>query len=179
MTATRISIHSVDPTPIRGAWSVHGEDSHARFVASTLRGALQVPGAFGALSGRLVVDDEGASGVLTIDAASVDTGNRLRDHHLHGRDFFVVAKHPQLRYELRALSGSADDLLRLEGDLLVAGTRTALALEATLRMREDGGAEIACRTTVDRVALGLRGARLLVPRAVEVDVLVILRPDEG
>jgi polyisoprenoid-binding protein YceI len=178
MTTTRTSASSDDSTPIQGAWRVDAEQSHARFVAATLRGAVKVPGAFGSLSGSLDVGAEGASGALTIDAASVDTGNRLRDRHLRGRDFFGVAKHPQLRYELRSLTRVADDLLRLGGDLFVAGTRTTLPLEATLRLSGDGSAEIACRRRVDRVALGIRGARMMVPRAVELDVAVALRPGD-
>jgi polyisoprenoid-binding protein YceI len=178
MTTTRTSTSSADWTPIQGAWRVDAEQSHARFVAASLRGAVTVRGAFGSLSGSLDVGAEGATGALTIDAASVDTGNRLRDRHLRGRDFFGVAQHPQLRYELRSLTRLAGDLLRLDGDLLVAGTRTTLPLEATLRLRGDGGAEIACRRRVDRVALGIRGARMMVPRAVELDVAVALRPGD-
>jgi polyisoprenoid-binding protein YceI len=176
MSTTCTAAVSHDSTPIPGAWRVDGESSRARFVARTLGGAAKVPGAFGSLSGSLVVDDENASGVLTIDPASVDTGNRLRDKHLRGRDFFRVGEHPQMRYELRSLTRRGDGLVRLEGDLFAAGTRTALRLDATLRLRKDGGAEIACRTRVDRVALGLRGARGMVPRAVELDVAVVLHP---
>jgi polyisoprenoid-binding protein YceI len=164
-----------DSTTIAGAWRVDAEQSHARFVAATLRGAVKVPGTFGSPSGRLVVGTDGASGTLAIDASSVDTGNRLRDRHLRGRDFFSVAKHPRLRYELRSLTHGADDLVQLEGDLVVAGARSSLPLKATLRLSEDGGMEIASRTRVDRNALGLRGARLLVPRDVELNVAVVLR----
>jgi polyisoprenoid-binding protein YceI len=162
-------------TPIEGTWLVDTQRSYARFVAATLRGAVKVPGAFGSLSGGLVVGADGASGALTIDADSVDTRNRLRDRHLRSRDFFDVAQHPELRYELRSLTPNAGDLVALEGELIVAGRRTSLPLEATVRALSDGGAEIACCTRVDRVALGVRGARAMVPRTVELDILVRLR----
>jgi polyisoprenoid-binding protein YceI len=176
MSTTHNSVVSADSPPIAGAWRVDAERSRARFVATTLRGAVKVRGAFRSLSGSLVVAAEGASGALMIDAASVDTGNRLRDRHLRGRDFFGAVEHPQLRYELRSLTPSADDLVAVEGDLVIAGTRTALPLEASLRQRADGGVEIACGTRVDRLALGVRGARAMVPRSVELDVCVALRP---
>ncbi len=94
-----------------GDWRVDVE-LHARFVAATLRGAVKVArGAFGsAPRGLLVIDARGTAGTLAIDAASVDTGNRLRDHHLRGRDFLGVTKNPQLRYELRSLKQGADEL---------------------------------------------------------------------
>jgi polyisoprenoid-binding protein YceI len=164
-----------DPDPIEGTWLVDTKRSHARFVAATLRGAVKVPGAFGSLAGTLVAGADGASGTLTIDAAGVDTGSRLRDHHLRSRDFFAVAQHPELRYELRSMTPGSGELVALNGDLVVAGRRTSLPLEATLRPLSDAGAEIACKTRVDRVALGVRGARAMVPRTVELDILVRLR----
>jgi polyisoprenoid-binding protein YceI len=169
------AVHLPDSTPFPGAWRVDAERSYARFVARTLGGAVKIPGGFGSLAGSLVGGEEGTHGVLKIDPASVDTGNRLRDKHLRGRDFFGVAAHPQLRYELRSLTHTGNDL-RLTGDALVAGMRTALPLEAKLRWCEDGAAEIVCRASVDRVALGLRGARGMVPRAVQLDVVVVLSP---
>jgi polyisoprenoid-binding protein YceI len=178
MTTTAChSTATTDSTTITGAWRVDSEQSHADFVAATLRGAVKVPGAFGSLSGSLVAGVDGTTGTLEIDAASVDTGNRVRDRHLRGGDFFSVARYPQLRYELRALTQGAGELVRLEGDLMVAGTRTTLPLVGTLRLGEDGCAEIACRTRVDRVALGLHGARMMVPREVELDVTVVLRAE--
>jgi polyisoprenoid-binding protein YceI len=100
----------------------------------------------------------------------------MRDRHLRSRDFFAVAEHPELRYELRSLTPAGGDLMALEGDLLVAGTRTSLPLETTLHLRPDGGAQIACRARIDRIALGIRGGRAMVSRAVELDVVVVLRP---
>jgi polyisoprenoid-binding protein YceI len=176
MSTTRNPPISANSTAVSGTWLVDSERSYARFVAATLRGAVKVRGTIGSLSGNLVLGAEGASGALTLDSASVDTGNRLRDRHLRGRDFFGVVEHPQLRYELRSLTRGSDDRVRLEGDLLVAGTWTTLPLEATLQLRRDGGAEIKCRTRVDRFILGVRGARLMVPSAVELDIAVVLGP---
>jgi len=178
MTVAGDRPNRADSTTLAGVWRVDPEQSRAGFVAATLRGAIKIPGAFGSLSGHLVVGTEAAGGTLTIDSSSVHTGNRMRDRHLRGRDFFDVARHPQLSYELRSLTPGRGRLVHLDGDLVVAGRRTPLPLEATLRLREDRVAELACRTRVDRVELGVRGARLLVPRAVELDVAVVLRPED-
>jgi hypothetical protein len=77
MTTTHTPAGPTDSIPIAGAWRVDGWQSRARFVAATLRGAAKVRGEFSSLSGSTVVGAEGASGTLTIDAASMDTGNRL------------------------------------------------------------------------------------------------------
>jgi polyisoprenoid-binding protein YceI len=158
-----------------GAWSVDTRISHARFTATTLAGLVKTPGQFGALSGELTIEDTGAKGVLKIDAASIDTGNRLRDRHLRGPDFFDATQHPELRYELHALTPAGQDKLLLDGRLTIAGTTTALPLDANLRIHTNNLVEISARIKVDRVAFGVRGARGMVPRSVELDVRIVLR----
>jgi polyisoprenoid-binding protein YceI len=163
------------PAGLSGSWRVDPQASHARFVAGTLAGAVKTSGRFGSLSGDLVADEAHAAGALVIDSASIDTGNRMRDRHLRSRDFFHVKRHAQLRYEAHSISSQGPGSARIGGELVVAGTRTPLTLDVTLRAAADGVVELACRTEVDRVALGVKGARGMVPRAVQLDVAITLR----
>jgi polyisoprenoid-binding protein YceI len=163
----------------RGAWSVDAETSHVRFTATTLAGLVKTPGHFRSLSGDLTIEQNGATGVLRIDASSIDTGNRLRDRHLRSPDFFAADDHPELRYELHTLTPLGPDSLRLDGQLTIAATRTALPLNAELHVHSDTLVEISAHTDVDRVALGVRGARGMVPRNVELDIRVTLRRKRG
>jgi polyisoprenoid-binding protein YceI len=163
------------PAGLSGSWRVDPQASHARFVAATLAGAVKTPGRFGSLSGDLVVEGAHAEGALVIDASSIDTGNRMRDRHLRSRDFFHVKRHSQLRYEARSISSQDPGSARIAGELVVAGTRTPLTLDVALQAPADGVVELVCRTEVDRVELGIRGARAMVPRAVQVDVVITLR----
>jgi polyisoprenoid-binding protein YceI len=162
------------PFAVSGRWLVDPGASHARFVARTFAGLVETPGRFRSLSGNLVVEDAQAAGSLVIDSSSIDTGNRMRDRHLRSRGFFDVKRHPQLRYEVRSISGA-----RIDGDLIVAGTRTPLPLDVTLHAPADGVVELACQTEVDRVELGIRGARGMVPRVVHLDVVITLRQATG
>jgi hypothetical protein len=59
--------------------------------------------------------------------------------------------------------------------LLIAGTRTRLPLGAELRHHGEEVIELACRTQLDRLAVGIRGGRGIVPRMVDLDVAVLLR----
>jgi polyisoprenoid-binding protein YceI len=163
------------PSVLSGRWLVDPEASHARFVAGTLAGLVRTPGRFRSLSGSLVVDQAHAAGALVIDCSSLDTGNRTRDRHLRSRDFFDVKRHPQLRYEAHSISGQDQGRARIDGQLMVANTCTRLPLDVTLHAPTDGVVELACRTEVDRVALGIRGARGMVPRVVELDLAITLR----
>jgi hypothetical protein len=49
----------------------------------------------------------------------------------------------------------------------------------TARVDGDDVIEIARRTRVDRIALGVRGSRGIVPRTVEVDVAITLPRGDG
>jgi polyisoprenoid-binding protein YceI len=160
---------------VAGGWQVDAAGSHARFTARTLAGLVKTPGRFHSLTGSLHVTDDAATGTLSIDPNTIDTGNRMRDRHLRTADFFDVATHPELRYELSSITFQGEHQLRLHGELLVAGTRTALPLDAKLRVIGPEAVEILCRMDVDRVALGLRRARGMVPRTVELDVAIALR----
>lgn len=163
------------PQALAGSWRLDPQASHARFVARTVGGLMRTRGAFGSLSGGLSLDHHTAAGALVIDAASIDTGNRLRDRHLRSGDFFNVDKYPELRYTVHAFTTHAPGTIRIDGELLVAGTRTPLALRASLRALTVDVIELGCGTQVDRIALGVRGARWMVPRTVQIDVAVTLR----
>jgi polyisoprenoid-binding protein YceI len=165
-----------DPPPaLAGIWQVDPQASHARFVAGTLAGLVKTPGRFRELSGHLVVGRAHATGALVIGSASIDTGNRLRDRHLRSRGFFDVTRHPQLRFEAHSISSRDPGSARIDGQLIVASTRTPLSLDVTVHAPAAGVVELGCHTEVDRVALGVGGARPMVPRAVGLDVTLTLR----
>jgi polyisoprenoid-binding protein YceI len=163
------------PALLSGRWLVDPQASHIGFVAGNLVGLVKTPGRFPSLSGDLVVDQGRAAGALAIDASSIDTGNRMRDRHLRSRDFFDAKRHPQLRYEVHSISHQDPTTTRIEGELIVADTRAPFPVDVTLHAPSDDVVEVACHTEVDRVALGIRGMRGMVARAVELDVEITLR----
>ncbi|MEA2148122.1 MAG: hypothetical protein QOG59_3709 [Solirubrobacteraceae bacterium] len=159
---------------LAGTWHVDADQSQVRFTARTMAGLVGVPGRFRTLRGTMSLGEGGTIGALALDAASIDTGNRLRDSHLRSSAFFGAAKHPELRYEVDSLKVDGTSLT-MDGELLVAGTRTRLSLAAELRHRGGDALHIACRTQLDRLELGIRGARGMVPRTVDLDIAVVLR----
>jgi polyisoprenoid-binding protein YceI len=163
------------PAVPSGRWLLDPRASHARFLAGTLGGLVKTPGRFRSLSGHLIVDEGYAAGSLVIDSSSIDTGNRIRDRHLRSRHFFHAELHPQVRYHVHSISQQEPGRARVDGVLMVANACMRLPLEVTLQARPDGLVELTCHTEVDRLALGIRGARGMVPRAVRLDVAITLR----
>jgi polyisoprenoid-binding protein YceI len=158
---------------LAGSWLVDAAQSQVLFTARGMAGLVKVPGRFRVVAGTLAFDAGAASGVLSLDATSIDTGNRLRDSHLRSSAFLDAHDNPELRYEVDSLIVDGASV-SIEGELLVAGTRTRLALAGDLHRQDDDAFEITCRTQLDRVQVGVSGARGMVPRTVDLDIEVVL-----
>jgi polyisoprenoid-binding protein YceI len=77
--------------------------------ASRTWGLVKVRGHFDRIHGWLEVDDNGSRRLeLIIDATSVNTGNRKRDEHLLGSDFFDTERHPDVRFVSNQISDVDD-----------------------------------------------------------------------
>jgi|ERR1700733_12639411 len=79
-------------------WRVDEADSIARFAAATLWGRATVTGHLGNASGMLEWDGGAGRGQLTVTTSGLSSGNRLRDHHLRGSDFFAIADYPAVEF---------------------------------------------------------------------------------
>jgi hypothetical protein len=104
---------------ISRGWRLDRERSSVEFRVKLLWGLATVTGHFEDYYGRLDLSADPAI-ELTIDAASLQTGNSKRDDHLRGDDFFDVENHPRLRFlsdgvELRG------DTLKVRGRLSARG----------------------------------------------------------
>jgi polyisoprenoid-binding protein YceI len=76
-------------------WRLDPSRSTAEFRVPNVWGLTTVRGRFQRLDGWLEIDDNRRWRMeLTLDAASLDTGNRRRDRHLRSADFFDAQDHP-------------------------------------------------------------------------------------
>ena len=99
-------------------WRLDPAASTAEFRVPHFWGLVTVKGHFERLDGYLELDDRRQRQMtLTIDAASLHTGNSKRDKHLRSGDFFDTANYPEVRFRSTSVSDAADDRLRVEGEL--------------------------------------------------------------
>jgi polyisoprenoid-binding protein YceI len=135
-----------------GRWRIDPTRSQVEFRARTLWGHATVRGAFERYQGSL---DRQRSPVieLTVDAASVNTNNRLRDRHLRSSDFFDIENHPEVRFvsDTATVDGKQ---LRVRGRLEAAGKTLPLEFDATVRP-VGNELEIDARTHADQRTLGM------------------------
>ena len=84
--------------PLR--FRIQPEASEISFRATSR--IMNAEGHFGRFSGDVLADPNSPAGariILTIDAASIDTGIQMRDKHLRSADFFDVERFPTIAFQ--------------------------------------------------------------------------------
>ncbi|MEV3852954.1 YceI family protein [Streptomyces sp. NPDC050095] len=108
--------------PPPGPWTVDPAHSTVAATAQHL-GITSVHGRFTDFSARVdIAQDVDKSRVeAVIRAASIDTGNGMRDGHLKSPDFLDVETYPELTYRSTALTPAGPDRWTVHGELTMRG----------------------------------------------------------
>ncbi len=155
----------IDGSPVATRWQLDPARSKAEFRVPHFWGVWTVKGHFDRLAGWLEVDHRNQSRMLlTIDAASVRSGNPMRDRHLRASDFFDADDHPEVRFASTNVTEAGDGTLRVEGELSAAGKRVELHLQASIEQNGDQ-LEIDASTQIDQRELGMTWSPLGMTRA--------------
>ncbi len=88
-------------------------------------------GRFNDVTGTVAFDESNPAATsfdLSIKAASIDTGNKMRDQHLRGPDFFDAAKYPTIKFKSTKVEPLDADTLKVTGDLTLHGVTKPLTL---------------------------------------------------
>ncbi|MFD7611256.1 YceI family protein [Streptomyces sp. NPDC059828] len=115
--------------PPPGLWSLDPAHSSVRAVARHL-GISSVHGRFTDFGGTIeIAEDVSRSRVhAVIDAASVDTGNGMRDKHLRSADFLDVELFPEIGYRSHGLTVAGQDRWTVHGLLTLHGVEREVDL---------------------------------------------------
>jgi polyisoprenoid-binding protein YceI len=147
----------------RGTWRLDPARSSVEFHVPHFWGLMTVKGHFDRYEGMLNLQSEPAV-QLTIEADSLDTGNRKRDQHLRSTDFFDVEREPQVRFASDSVVLDGDKL-KVGGRLHAAGKSIPLELDATLE-RVDDDLQIEAVTHAAHRELGMTWSPLGMTRPV-------------
>jgi polyisoprenoid-binding protein YceI len=141
-----------------GTWSIDPAHSTVEFAVRHL-GFATVKGRATEFEGS-ITGGERPGGTLRIRADALTTHDPDRDRHLRTPDFFDVAHHPELRFELRGARTAGDGLV-LQGDLTIRGTTRPVQLTGRLTavgVRDPYGDErlgLEAETVIDRRDFGV------------------------
>ena len=153
-------------TPVQTStttWNIDPAHSIAEFKVKHMM-ISNVKGRFSKFSGALFFDesDLGNSRVeVSIEAASIQTGEDQRDAHLKSADFFDVEKFPTLTFKSKGIRIVRDGELSVEGDLTIHGVtrKVSFAVEGPTPPTKDpwGNTRVAISATtkINRKDFGL------------------------
>lgn len=96
-------------------------------------GVATVRGFFRKFDAETELDDPNdpttARGTVTVDAASIDTGNEQRDGHLRSPDFFDVERYPTITFTAKSVAPKGEDTYAVTGDLTIKDITREVNLE--------------------------------------------------
>ena len=105
----------------KGEWNMNAEESEFEFKIKNMW-LFNVKGTMEVTEGSIVFDkmdtDDFVS--LTVDPATINTGNDKRDEHLQSEDFFFVSKYPEIEFIGGEVVASDEE----KSDYMVKGTLT-------------------------------------------------------
>jgi polyisoprenoid-binding protein YceI len=115
-----------------GTWSVDPANSKVAFAIKHMA-LTTLNGRFHDFEGTLDLSDGAPRAAGSVRAASIDTGDEIRDAHLRdSADFFDVEHHPEITFSSTRILASAGGRLRVEGELMMRGETRQIVLEGEL-----------------------------------------------
>lgn len=116
--------------PEPGVWDIDPVHSSVHVRARHL-GLASIRGRIAEFGGSVVVTDpvENSTLEVTLQAASVDTGNVDRDTHLRSADFLHAEAFPEIGFRSKSLRAVADDRWAMDAELTIRGVTRQVVLD--------------------------------------------------
>lgn len=121
-------------------------------------------GQFNKTAGKLMLDRAAKTGSveITVDTASISTGDPALEKHLRSDEFFNIAKFPAMTFRSRSLKFNGDVPVSAEGELTLLGVTRPLTLSISrvkcgphpVSKKEECGAEVS--GTLKRSEFGMK-----------------------
>ncbi len=119
---------------LTGHYNLDPAHSRLGFVARHAM-VTKVRGSFKDVEGKGYFDASDASRSqldVTIQAASIDTGNETRDGHLRTNDFFDPENYPEINFRSTNAEQLDESTYRVTGDLSIKGTTKPITIDLEL-----------------------------------------------
>jgi polyisoprenoid-binding protein YceI len=149
------------PATAAGTWHLDPNSTSIEFHTKAMWGMAKVKGTFRALSGSVVVGDDGTvSGELVVDANSIDTRNKRRDKHLRSAEFFDVRTHPTFSFTTSEVTPASDGSVTMRGALRIRDRSHPIDVVATSTSPSPDRVTVSAEATIDRSTWGMTWARM-------------------
>jgi polyisoprenoid-binding protein YceI len=117
------------PGYVVGTWAIDPVHSHLSFSVRHLM-VSKVRGRFDSFEGQIVTAENPleSSATITIDLASINTGNEQRDDDLRSTTFLDIKNHPTMTFRSTGIRPGGDHYLA-DGELSLHGVTRPVTLE--------------------------------------------------
>ena len=118
-------------------WEIDSTHSRVSFSIRVM-GVSTTRGRFKALRGQLHIDERNPVGSWVeaeVDAASIDTHNKLRDAHLRSASFFAVKRYPMIAFKSTNVEHVGGQDYKVTGNLTMHGVTKPITFDVTYRGR--------------------------------------------
>jgi polyisoprenoid-binding protein YceI len=157
-------------TDLAGQRRLDADHTTITFHTRHLFGLAAVGGTMRVHQGLVSISDEGhATGAITIDADSFDSGNTRRDTDVAGPRFLDAEQYPLITFRPTRLVPT-DHGWRLDGDLTVRAKSQKVSLSITSIESVGDGLRVRCTARIDRYAFGLTAARGMAARHLDLSI---------
>ena len=176
----------VSGTVAQTKWNVDKLHSNVKFSVTHMI-VSEVEGSFRVFDGSLAASKADLSDAqinFSVDVASVNTGNEMREGHLKSDDFFNAEKFPQMTFVSKSMKPLGGNKYALTGDLTIRDVTKTITFDVTyggqIKVGNGAKAGFKAKATIDRLEYGLKWAKaveaggLAVGKDVEITVLVEL-----
>ena len=145
-------------------WNIDPTHSHVSFAIRFLS-VSTTRGRFHALRGDLHIDEQNPANswvAASVEAASIDTRNILRDAHLRSAAFFAVKKYPTIAFESTNVEYVNSQDYKVTGNLTLHGVTRPVTFDVAHRGQNllmDTRTNLTAKATINRTDFGVgRGA---------------------
>ncbi|KND32822.1 YceI family protein [Streptomyces acidiscabies] len=139
-----------------GIWQLDPTATTVALKHKTMWGLVTVKGVFSGVTGSGEVGEGStATGVFSVDAASIDTKNTKRDVHLRSADFLDTDNHPEITYAVRTAELRGSDQVHVTGQLTVRGISRPHSFTAGLADASADAVTLNAEFVIDRKDFGL------------------------
>ena len=168
-------VHAPALAPAAPIWVVDKAASRLTFRAAV--SGQNFDGVFKKWDAQIAFDPKNlkaSHAAVTIDLASVVTGDPTRDQMLPTPDFFSVAKFPKASFVTTAIEQTGPGHYQAVGDLKIKGAARRVTLPFTLAINKDG-AKMDGALTVDRGWFGIGQGQYASSDTVASSVTIMVR----
>ena len=116
-------------------WQIDSTHSHVSFAVRVLS-VSTTRGRFHALRGHLHIDEQNPANSWVeaeVEAASIDTRNKLRDAHLRTAAFFAVKQYPTITFQSTNVEHAGSQDYKVTGNLTMHGVTRPITFDVAYR----------------------------------------------